>query len=71
MYAGTAAGGFSLGMVTTGYDWLLSKGYKPEEIILHGESLGTAVAAQLASRRNCAGVALGFDRVVMLALGCA
>jgi uncharacterized protein len=41
-----------------GYDWLLSKGYKPEQIILHGESLGTAVAADLASRRACAGVVL-------------
>jgi uncharacterized protein len=40
------------------YDWLLSKGYKPEQIILHGESLGTAVAAELASRRKCAGVIL-------------
>jgi uncharacterized protein len=40
------------------YDWLLSKGYKAEQIILHGESLGTAVAAELASRRKCAGVVL-------------
>ena len=40
------------------YDWLVSKGYKPEQIILHGESLGTAVAAELASRKKCAAVIL-------------
>ena len=42
----------------TAYDWLLAQGYKPEQIILHGESLGTAVAVELASRRRCAGVVL-------------
>ncbi len=40
------------------YAWLLAKGYKPEQIILHGESLGTAVAVELATRRKCAGVVL-------------
>jgi uncharacterized protein len=38
--------------------YLLSKGYRPEQIILHGESLGTAVAIDLASRRPCAALIL-------------
>jgi uncharacterized protein len=40
------------------YNWLLSKDLKPEQIILHGESLGTAVAAELASKRKCAAMVL-------------
>jgi fermentation-respiration switch protein FrsA (DUF1100 family) len=40
------------------YDYLLKIGYRPEQIIVHGESLGTAVAVDLASRRPCAGVVL-------------
>jgi len=40
------------------YDWLRAKGYPPAQIIIHGESLGTAVAAELASRQPCAGVVL-------------
>ena len=41
-----------------GFIYLLGKGYRPEQIILHGESLGTAVAIDLASRRPCAGLIL-------------
>jgi pimeloyl-ACP methyl ester carboxylesterase len=41
-----------------GYIYLLGKGYRPDQIILHGESLGTAVAIDLASRRPCAGLIL-------------
>jgi fermentation-respiration switch protein FrsA (DUF1100 family) len=41
-----------------GYEGLLQLGYAPNRIILHGESLGTAVAAELASRRPCAGLVL-------------
>ena len=41
-----------------GYIYLLGKGYRPEQIILHGESLGTAVAIDLASRRPCAALIL-------------
>ncbi len=41
-----------------GYDALLQFGVTPTRIILQGESLGTAVAAELASRRECAGVIL-------------
>jgi uncharacterized protein len=41
-----------------GFIYLLGKGYRPEQIALHGESLGTAVAIDLASRRPCAGLIL-------------
>jgi uncharacterized protein len=40
------------------YKHLASRGYKAEQIIVHGESLGTAVAVDLASRRPTAGVVL-------------
>jgi uncharacterized protein len=40
------------------YQWLIDRGYRPERIVIHGESLGTAVAVDLASRRGCAGVVL-------------
>ena len=40
------------------YDHLIREGRRAEQIILHGESLGTAVAVDLASRRPCAGVVL-------------
>lgn len=41
-----------------GYDTLLQLGLTPKHIILQGESLGTAVAAELASRRPCAALIL-------------
>ena len=41
-----------------GFIYLLGKGYRAEQIVLHGESLGTAVAVDLASRRPCAGLIL-------------
>lgn len=37
---------------------MLGKGYRPEQIILHGQSLGSAVAIDLASRRPCAALIL-------------
>ena len=40
------------------YDYLITTGYRPDQIVVHGESLGSAVAADLASRRPCAGVVL-------------
>lgn len=40
------------------YEYLLARGYRAEDIIVHGESLGTSVAVHLASRRPCAGVVL-------------
>ena len=40
------------------YDYLLKSGHHPEQIVIHGESLGSAVAVNLAARRKCAGVVL-------------
>ncbi|MGH9630136.1 MAG: alpha/beta hydrolase [Bryobacteraceae bacterium] len=40
------------------YEHLISQGYPPERIIVHGESLGTAIAVDLAARKPCAGVVL-------------
>ena len=40
------------------YDELTRRGYASNQIILHGESLGTAVATELASRRKCAALIL-------------
>ncbi len=41
-----------------GYIYLLGLGYHARDIVLHGESLGCAVAIDLASRRPCAGLVL-------------
>lgn len=41
-----------------GYDHLIAMGYSPRQIVVHGESLGSAVAADLAVRRPCAGLVL-------------
>ena len=38
--------------------YVLEQGWKPSQVIAHGESLGTAVAVDLASRRRCGGVIL-------------
>jgi fermentation-respiration switch protein FrsA (DUF1100 family) len=40
------------------YDYLIGQGYGPQQIVLHGESLGSAVAVDLAARHPCAGVIL-------------
>jgi fermentation-respiration switch protein FrsA (DUF1100 family) len=40
------------------YAYLLGKGYRPEQLIVHGESLGSAVAIDLVSRKPCAGLVL-------------
>jgi fermentation-respiration switch protein FrsA (DUF1100 family) len=40
------------------YDAVLQLGYDSSEVVLHAESLGTAIAADLASRRACAGLIL-------------
>jgi hypothetical protein len=42
----------------TAFAYLLGLGYRARQIILHGESLGTAVAVDLAGRRPCAGLIL-------------
>lgn len=38
--------------------YLLGLGYRPKQIVVQGESLGTAVAVDLAGRRPCAGLVL-------------
>jgi fermentation-respiration switch protein FrsA (DUF1100 family) len=40
------------------YQWLIDQGRAPERIVIQGESLGTAVAVDLAARKQCAGVVL-------------
>lgn len=40
------------------YEYLTGQGYGPDQIVIHGESLGTAAAVDLASRQACAGVIL-------------
>lgn len=41
------------------YDWLeREQGFRPEQIIIYGESLGGGVAVDLASRRPCGGMLL-------------
>jgi len=40
------------------YQWLIDHGHAPERIVIQGESLGTAVAVDLAARKPCAGVVL-------------
>jgi fermentation-respiration switch protein FrsA (DUF1100 family) len=41
-----------------GYDWLLAAGFGSDKLIIHGESLGGAVATELAARRRCAALVL-------------
>jgi hypothetical protein len=41
-----------------GYDHLIGMGYEPGQIVVLGESLGSAVAVDLARRRPCAGLIL-------------
>jgi len=40
------------------YDWLIGRGHAPARIVIHGESLGTAIAVDLAARQQCGGVIL-------------
>ncbi|HZU28137.1 MAG TPA: alpha/beta hydrolase [Bryobacteraceae bacterium] len=42
----------------TAYEYLLHTGWQPRQIVIQGESLGTAVAIELATRRPCAGLVL-------------
>jgi fermentation-respiration switch protein FrsA (DUF1100 family) len=40
------------------YDYLIAQGYESRQIVLHGESLGSAVAIHLATKRPCGGIVL-------------
>lgn len=44
--------------VYAAWSWLVSKGRRPENIIVSGQSLGGAVAAWLASKENCGALVL-------------
>ena len=50
-------------------DWLNSIGIKEEKIILYGESLGTAVAIEIAQNRNFAGIILESPFTSMVEMG--
>jgi uncharacterized protein len=41
-----------------GYDWLIARGYAPRDIVIHGYSLGSAVAVQLAAERSARALVL-------------
>jgi fermentation-respiration switch protein FrsA (DUF1100 family) len=41
-----------------GYDWLIAAGFSSDKVIIHGESLGAAVATELAARRTSAALVL-------------
>ncbi len=52
-----------------GYDWLITQGYAPRDIVIHGFSLGSGVATRLASGRPARALILeapftGVDDVV-------
>ena len=41
------------------FDYLVKeRGYKPSQVVLYGESMGTAVTAEVAAERPCAGIIL-------------
>jgi fermentation-respiration switch protein FrsA (DUF1100 family) len=56
--AGTPAESGLYADADAAYEWLISQGHSPKKIIIQGESLGTAVAVELAGRKACAGVVL-------------
>ncbi len=51
------------------YDYLASRGLKPADIVLYGESLGTGVAAQVATHRRAAGLVLEAPYTSTVAVG--
>jgi fermentation-respiration switch protein FrsA (DUF1100 family) len=69
--AGEAAGEAGLyADAEAGYEYVRNtRGVRPEGIVLYGQSLGTAVAADLASRQKCAAIILesGFSSASDLA----
>jgi len=46
------------GVADAGYEWLAGSGFPSDKMVIHGESIGTAVAAETAGRRPCAAVVL-------------
>ena len=53
-YSGSTGSPSEAGLINdarAGYDWLAAHGYAPERIVIHGFSLGSAVAVQLAAEK--------------------
>lgn len=53
-YAGSTGRPTEHGLINdarAGYDWLIQQGYQPRDIVIHGFSLGSAVAVQLAAEK--------------------
>ena len=50
-------------------NWLKSKGIKEENIILYGESLGSAVAIEIAQNKKFAGIVLESPFTSMVEMG--
>ena len=55
---GSASEGGCYRAADAAYEHLTGQGYSPEQIVLYGESLGTAAAVDLAARKPSAGVVL-------------
>lgn len=54
-YSGSTGSPSEAGLINdarAGYDWLIANGYAPSDIVIHGFSLGSAVAVQLAAERS-------------------
>lgn len=53
------------------FEWLLARGVDPKRLVLWGESLGTAVATEIAARIDCAGLVLQspFTNIQDMAVG--
>lgn len=54
-FSGSTGAPSEQGLFTDGlaaYDWLIAQGYKAEDIVIHGHSLGTGVATYVATKRN-------------------
>lgn len=53
-YSGSTGSPSEAGLINdarAGYDWLIAHGYAPRDIVIHGFSLGSAVAVQLAAEK--------------------
>jgi fermentation-respiration switch protein FrsA (DUF1100 family) len=50
------------------YEFLISKGFAAQQIIIYGRSIGTGVATDLASRKPCKGLVLESPYTNMIAL---
>lgn len=53
-YSGSTGAPSEAGLILdarAGYQWLIEHGYQPEDIVIHGYSLGSAVAVQLAAEK--------------------